>query len=105
MTRLGDVLYVQDIADGTGVAVSRGRWVTVRSRTWMPDGTPINAVPGNTSFYAGTDGATEWRNQGAVGMRVGGRRRVVAGSMLAWGATITTSRCPSLVVAEIEVIS
>ena len=105
MTRLGDVFYVEDVTAGTGVVIARFRRVTVRWRTWLPDGTVIHDhMGGNSSFDAGS-GPTTWLNEGVVGMRIGGKRRVVMGSMLAAGFTYPASRCPSSMVAEIEVIS
>jgi hypothetical protein len=105
MTRLADVLYVQDITAGSGAVVSRGRTVTTRFRMWLPDGTLVQDFSGTTRFTAGSEFTRGWLSEGVVDMRVGGRRRVVAGSTLAWGLSFMTVRCPSTMVAEIEVIA
>jgi FKBP-type peptidyl-prolyl cis-trans isomerase len=57
------------------------------------------------SFTAGSDFASSWLNEGVVGMRAGGKRRFVMGSTLATGFMNLGLRCPSSMVAEIEVIS
>ena len=84
-----------DLSVGTGVAAAAGRIVTVRYTGWLYDPTqPENkgrqfdsSGAGTLSpFTLGAGSVIRGWDQGLVGMRVGGRRRIVIPPELAYGA-------------------
>jgi peptidylprolyl isomerase len=83
-------LYLLDVVVGSGAEASLGRQVTVDYTGWLPDGTqfdsskpedrnPLTFTPGEGRVIAG------WE-EGIPGMKVGGLRRLVIPSSLAYGA-------------------
>ena len=81
-------LFVQDLAVGEGARADSGDVATVHYTGWLStgrefdssrDGAPISVPLGYGRVIAGWD-------QGVVGMRVGGRRRLVIPPALGYGA-------------------
>lgn len=82
-------LYVQDIVVGEGVRADSGDVVRVHYVGWLPtgtefdsrrDGAPLEVALGYGQVIAGWD-------QGVVGMRVGGHRRLIVPPALGEGVT------------------
>lgn len=87
MTKLSSDLYYQDITVGTGTQVTPGKQLTVNYTGWLTNGTQFDTSVGATPFTFTLQGAqviAGW-DLGIVGMRVGGKRRLVIGSNLGYG--------------------
>ncbi len=88
MTKLSNALYVQDLVTGTGATATAGHGLTVTYTGWLPNGTQFDSNVGKTPFpfTLGTGFVIAGWDQGIVGMKVGGTRRLVIGSALGYGA-------------------
>lgn len=91
MTRSDSGLYWQDLQVGTGATAAVGNTIRVHYTGWLPDGTlfetsrengkpPIELLLGVGLVIRGWD-------EGIVGMKVGGRRKLVIRPELAYGRT------------------
>ena len=82
-------LYVQDLAEGRGLAARSGHVVIVNYTGWLPNGEEIDTTRGSEarSFQLGArrDVIAGWE-EGVTGMRIGGKRRLVIPPHLAYGA-------------------
>jgi peptidylprolyl isomerase len=82
-------LEVAEIAEGTGPRAETGRKVRVHYRAWLVDGLLIDDTQqraGPVEFRIGDQDAVAALQEGVEGMRVGGRRRLIAPSDLAYGS-------------------
>jgi peptidylprolyl isomerase len=78
-----------DFAGGEGPAVAPGSRVTVEYRAWLTDGTLFDRTSPDTgpvAFQVGRGQVIPALEEGVVGMRVGGGRRLIVPSDLAYGA-------------------
>lgn len=109
-------LVITDPRVGTGTLAERGRTITVNYTGWLYDGaapeqkgrqfdssvgrTPFTFVLGNGSVIAGWD-------QGVVGMRVGGQRRLVIPPALGYGSQGSPPAIPgnATLVFDIELLA
>jgi FKBP-type peptidyl-prolyl cis-trans isomerase len=99
-------LQIEDLTVGTGATVAVGDTITVRyvgtfldGRVFDPGTQPITFRVGSNSLIAGFE-------QGVVGMRVGGRRRLTIPSSLAYGASGAGPIPPNTPIRfEIELVS
>ncbi|MEP6766612.1 MAG: FKBP-type peptidyl-prolyl cis-trans isomerase [Gemmatimonadaceae bacterium] len=82
-------LYYQDVIVGTGTEAIAGKAVSVIYTGWLADGTQFDSNVGGAPFVVSPLGQANvikgW-NLGLQGARVGGKRRLVIGSGLAYGA-------------------
>ncbi len=83
-------LYVEDLAEGRGLAARSGHVVVVHYTGWLPNGEMIDSTRENgeaRSFQLGArrDIIAGWE-EGVTGMRIGGKRRLVVPPRLAYGA-------------------
>jgi FKBP-type peptidyl-prolyl cis-trans isomerase len=87
MTKKSDNLYVQDLVVGTGTEATSGRILRVFYSGYLINGTKFDSNVGGTTiaFRLGNRDVIDGWDQGLVGMRVGGKRRLVIGSALAYG--------------------
>jgi FKBP-type peptidyl-prolyl cis-trans isomerase FkpA len=83
-----------DLVVGTGATATTGRSVTVNYALWLYDSTKADGkgqqIPQNPptySFVLGGVGVIQGWNQGVVGMRVGGQRRLTIPPELAYGSS------------------
>jgi FKBP-type peptidyl-prolyl cis-trans isomerase FkpA len=83
-----------DLVVGTGATATAGRNVSVMYALWLYDSTKADGkgqqVPQNPptfSFVLGTGGAIKGWDQGVVGMKVGGQRRLTIPPELAYGSS------------------
>jgi FKBP-type peptidyl-prolyl cis-trans isomerase FkpA len=88
MTKKSDALYVQDLAVGTGVEAANGKTIGMTYTGWLVNGTRFDGNVGGApfSFVLGTGYVIDGWDQGIVGMKIGGRRRLVIGSLLGYGS-------------------
>jgi FKBP-type peptidyl-prolyl cis-trans isomerase FkpA len=95
MTKLSSALYIQDLAPGNGSAASKGHGLTVTYTGWLVNGTQFDSNVGKTpfTFTLGVGQVIQGWDQGIVGMKIGGTRRLVIGSALAYG---TQGRPPAI---------
>jgi peptidylprolyl isomerase len=83
MTRTASGLYYQDLAVGTGAVVIVGDSATVGYAGWLPSGTQFDA--GSFPFTVGVGRVVPGFDEGVLGMRVGGSRRLVIPPELGYG--------------------
>lgn len=84
MTKRASGMYVQDLTPGTGSVATRGRSVVVRYTGWLPSGKQFDS--GEISVTLGTNKTIAAWEEGLLGMRVGGKRRLVVPPNLGYGA-------------------
>lgn len=88
MTRAKGGLYLQDVQVGTGDVASAGKLASVYYRGWLPDGTQFDSRQDPDDpfmFLIGIGMVIQGWDQGVVGMRVGGVRKLVIPSSLGYG--------------------
>ena len=88
MTKISNALYYQDLVTGTGVTAATGKSLSVNYTGWLVDGTQFDTSIGKApiSFTLGVGTVIPGWDLGLLGMRVGGKRRLVIGSDLAYGS-------------------
>jgi len=88
MTKISNALYYQDLITGTGVTAATGKSLSVNYTGWLVDGTQFDTSIGKApiSFTLGVGTVIPGWDLGLLGMRVGGKRRLVIGSDLAYGS-------------------
>ena len=84
MSRRPSGLYVEDLEAGTGAVVTRGRTAVVRYTGWLPNGEAFDS--GEVSVSVGSRKTIAAWEEALLGMRVGGKRRIVTPPNLAYGA-------------------
>jgi peptidylprolyl isomerase len=97
--------YYQDVAVGTGLASIPGRKAKVRYTGWLPNGTQFDS--GEYEFTPGAGGVIEGWPDGIVGMKVGGKRKLVIPAELGYGAAGSPPDIPpnSVLVFQVELLS
>jgi len=83
-------LYIQDLAEGRGLAARSGHVVVVQYTGWLPNGEKIDSSrdagePRSFQLGARRDVIAGWE-EGVTGMRIGGKRLLVIPPQLAYGA-------------------
>lgn len=84
MTKRASGLYVQDMVVGTGGVATRGRTVVVRYVGWLPNAKQFDS--GELTVTLGTFKTIPAWEEGLLGMRVGGKRRLVVPPNLGYGS-------------------
>ena len=84
LTRRPDGLYVQDFGIGTGSVAAQGRTAVLRYTGYLTNGKQFDA--GEITITIGTGKVIRAWDEGVLGMRVGGKRRLVSPPHLAYGA-------------------
>lgn len=82
MTRLNDNLFIRDNPVGTGATAVTGDSIFVTYRGMLTNGQVFDQ--GAFSYRLGRNGVIPGWEQGLPGMRVGGQRKLVIGSLLAY---------------------
>jgi FKBP-type peptidyl-prolyl cis-trans isomerase FkpA len=87
MTKMSDHLYIQDQVVGTGSEATPGKLLDVFYTGYLVNGSKFETNVGKTpiSFTLGTQQVIQGWDIGIAGMKVGGKRRLVIGSALAYG--------------------
>lgn len=83
MTRRPTGLYVQDLEVGTGGVAARTRTAVVRYAGYLPSGRKFDS--GEITITLGSGRVIRAWEDGVLGMRVGGKRRLVSPPHLAYG--------------------
>ena len=90
-------LVIEDLIEGDGPAVEAGQTVTTHYVGWaFSTGEEFDASWNRgdpLSFRAGIGQVIRGWDQGLLGMKVGGRRKLTIPSHLAYGCLLYTSRC------------
>lgn len=108
MTKKNDNLYYQDMTVGTGSEAIAGRSIDVRYTGWLINGTRFDSNVGGAllTFTLGTGWVISGWDQGLVGMKAGGKRKLVIGSSLGYGRTGSGTIPPnSTLVFDVELIA
>jgi FKBP-type peptidyl-prolyl cis-trans isomerase FkpA len=84
MTKTASGLYYQDSIVGSGVAAKTGDSITVNYILWLPTGERIDAGSGY-KFRLGLQRVIAGWDEGLVGVKVGGWRKLVIPPALAYG--------------------
>jgi len=105
MTKRASGLYVQDLQMGTGAVAIRGKSVVVRYAGWLPNGKQFDS--GEVTVTLGTNKVIRAWEEALLGMRVGGRRRLVTPPNLAYGSRGAGDDIPpnAVLVFEMQVMS
>lgn len=105
MTKLSDNLYIQDLTVGSGAAVAAGKTIRVTYTGWFTNGSKFDSnVGGAPAEFPLGNVIVGWQ-QGIPGMRVGGKRRLVIGSALAYGTQGSGTIPPNVtLVFEVELL-
>jgi FKBP-type peptidyl-prolyl cis-trans isomerase FkpA len=87
-----------DLVVGTGATAAAGNRITVSYTGWLYDATQpsgkgkqFETNPSYGPFFIGTGAVIKGWDQGVVGMKVGGQRRLVIPPELAYGSAGTTN--------------
>jgi len=88
MTKISNDLYFQDLVPGTGTAAAAGSGVSVTYTGWLANGTQFDSNVGGAAFpfTLGAHDVIDGWDLGLVGMKAGGKRRLVIGSALGYGS-------------------
>ena len=88
MTKKSDNLYYLDVVVGTGAEAVVGRSLSVVYSGYLVNASKFDSnVGGNLlAFVLGAGNVIVGWDQGIVGMKVGGKRRLVIGSTLGYGS-------------------
>lgn len=88
MTKKSDALYIQDFTIGTGAEAVSGRLLGVTYTGWLANGMKFDSNVGGSAFQftLGSGQVIAGWDQGLVGMKVGGKRKIVIGSSLGYGS-------------------
>lgn len=103
-------LTITDVVVGTGPEATPGSTVSVNYVGALPDGTVFDASAnhgGAFTFPLGAGQVIKGWDQGVVGMKVGGKRRLVIPPGLAYGAQAVGGVIPAnaTLVFEVELVS
>jgi peptidylprolyl isomerase len=87
MDRRPTGLWVQDVVEGSGARADSGDVVTVHYTGWLPQGVEFDSSRDGEPFEValGYGRVIQGWDQGVVGMRVGGQRRLIIPPGLAYG--------------------
>jgi len=84
-----------DVTPGEGTPVRDGQMVRIRYRIWLLDGTLAQETgQDDHAFVPGEGGEIPALEEGVVGMRPGGHRRLIVPSDLAYGPRGNGGRIP-----------
>src|SRR5262245_36866332 len=105
MVRRASGMYVQDLQSGTGAVATRGRTVIVRYSGFLADGKMFDS--GEVSVTLGSNKTIRAWEEGLLGMRVGGRRRIVVPPTMGYGARGSGDVIPpnAVLVFDMEIMS
>ncbi|MDA0311269.1 MAG: FKBP-type peptidyl-prolyl cis-trans isomerase [Gemmatimonadetes bacterium] len=84
MTRTSSGLYIEQLAEGTGPAAVAGQRVTVSYTGWLSNGSSFD--DGQFTFTLGVGEVVAGFDEGVLGMRVDGARRIIIPPELGYGA-------------------
>ena len=102
-------LRYEDIAAGTGEPAATGMLATVHYTGWLEDGTKFDSSLDTGqpfSFTLGAGDVIQGWDEGVIGMKVGGKRRLVIPSNLGYGASGAGNVIPpnATLIFEVELL-
>jgi len=101
-------LVTEDLVVGTGAAAQTGDNVSVNYTGWLTDGTQFDSSYDRGqpfTFQLGVGSVIQGWDQGIVGMKVGGKRRMTIPPDLAYGASGRGSIPPNAtLIFEVELV-
>jgi peptidylprolyl isomerase len=106
MNRSESGLYTQDQVVGTGAEASTGRYVEVHYTGWLANGVQFDTSRDTNvpfEFRLGYDPVIQGWQEGLIGMKVGGKRRLVIPSDLGYGPEGNYPSIPSNAVLVFDV--
>jgi FKBP-type peptidyl-prolyl cis-trans isomerase FkpA len=96
------VFTTTDLVVGTGATAASGSRATATYAGWLYDtsktngkGTQFDPGPGPLNFVIGTGTLIKGFEQGVIGMKVGGQRRVIIPPELAYGSQSPSASIPA----------
>lgn len=103
-TRTSSGLYIEDIEEGSGEPAASGNEVEVAYTGWLTDGTSFDG--GAFSFVLGAGQVVRGFDEGVMGMRVGGVRRIIIPPALGYGSQGSGPVPPdAIMIFQIEVLA
>ncbi|MCX5754741.1 MAG: FKBP-type peptidyl-prolyl cis-trans isomerase [Gemmatimonadetes bacterium] len=108
MTKTASGLYYQDVPPGTGTAAVSGNHVTVHYTGYLTNGSTFDTSIGKTpfGFTLGQGAVIAGWDEGVVGMKIGGTRKLVIPAALAYGAgSVGSIPANSILVFNVQLIS
>jgi hypothetical protein len=98
-------LYVQDLVKGDGAVAALGRSVVVRYTGWLPNGKRFDGS--EITVTLGTNKTIRGWEEGLLGIRVGGKRRLIIPPHLGYGTKAAGTDIPpnSILIFEMEAMS
>jgi FKBP-type peptidyl-prolyl cis-trans isomerase len=108
MTKTNSGLYYQDAPAGNGTAAAANNDITVHYTGYFPSGTSFDSSIGRSpfKFTLGTGSVIKGWDEGLVGMKVGGTRKLVIPASLAYGESGHASIPPNTnLVFTVQLIS
>ncbi|WP_313740431.1 FKBP-type peptidyl-prolyl cis-trans isomerase [Pseudomonas sp. MLB6B] len=85
---MSDTLHITDLAVGEGKAVVKGALITTQYTGWLADGSEFDSSWSRGKPFQcviGTGRVIKGWDQGLMGMREGGKRRLVVPAALGYG--------------------
>ena len=103
-------LKYQDLKEGTGAEAKKGNTVDVHYTGWLKDGTKFDSSLDRNqpfTFKLGAGRVIKGWDEGVVGMKVGGKRKLVIHAELGYGAAGSPPAIPpnSVLVFQVELLS
>lgn len=88
MTKVNNALYTQELVVGTGATAANGDTLQVTYTGWLVNGASFGSNVGGAllPLRLGLRDVIDGWDLGLAGIRVGGKRRLVIGSRLAFGS-------------------
>ncbi|MDA1081660.1 MAG: FKBP-type peptidyl-prolyl cis-trans isomerase [Gemmatimonadetes bacterium] len=108
MTKTASGLYYQNVTVGAGAPTAAGNHVTVHYSGYLANGTEFDSSIGKTpfGFTLGAEQVIKGWDEGMLGVRVGGTRKLVIPSELAYGGGSVGAIPPnSVLVFTVQLIS
>ncbi|WP_223641535.1 FKBP-type peptidyl-prolyl cis-trans isomerase [Corallococcus sp. EGB] len=110
MNKSDSGLYTQDLVVGTGKEAVSGSYVLVHYTGWLPDGSMFDSSRSRSQpfdFVVGRGQVIKGWDEGLVGMRVGGKRKLVIPSDLGYGSRGSPPVIPSdaVLVFDVELMN
>ncbi|MFF7710574.1 FKBP-type peptidyl-prolyl cis-trans isomerase [Pseudomonas sp. NPDC007930] len=94
---MSDTLIIEDLLEGTGKAAVKGALITTHYQGWLADGSLFDSLLERGKAFQcviGTGRVIKGWDQGLMGMRVGGKRRLRVPAALAYAERGMGSRVP-----------
>lgn len=109
MNRSESGLYTQDQVVGTGAEATTGRYLEVHYTGWLPNGVQFDTSRDTNQpfeFRLGYTSVIQGWQEGLLGMKVGGKRRLVLPSHLGYGPEGSYPAIPpdSVLVFDVELL-